>query len=187
MGSSSSNSSGREPTEVCPPPSDFQDISDNPSLRVKYRDLAPMTRLFTSHLPISEVDQKCLADFIQGWNIPWSLHPKCKNCRHVEGLLLLKIITALQWAVGKDLPTRSQPTAIFEELIPILGSLSLGQIGWLSPMTRPLSELIGFKETPRKCPWCWPGYDLWAGAYGGQVGPILPSKWRGQLLCPLLS
>ena len=54
--SSSSKSSGSEPDEISFPPSDFQDMSQNPMLHVTYKDLVPMTRLFQLWLPISRVD-----------------------------------------------------------------------------------------------------------------------------------
>ena len=54
--SNSSNHSRREHSKSLPPPSDFQDVSQNPSLGVAYRDLVPMIRLLPTWLPISEGD-----------------------------------------------------------------------------------------------------------------------------------
>ena len=39
--SNSKSGSERELNKACPPPSDFQDVSHNPSMRVAYRDLVP--------------------------------------------------------------------------------------------------------------------------------------------------
>ena len=66
----SESSSGRELNEVHPSPSDFQDVIHNSSMRIAYTDLVPMTRLFSTWLPISEGGQRHLANFIQGWDIP---------------------------------------------------------------------------------------------------------------------
>ena len=57
-GSDSDGNSERELNEVHPPSSDFLDVSHNHSMRVAYRDLVPMTRLFSTQLPISEGDQR---------------------------------------------------------------------------------------------------------------------------------
>ena len=57
-----------------------------------------MTKLFTFQLPISEVDQRHLANFIQGQDIPVSLHPECKISGHQKRALLPKIKNCL--AVG---------------------------------------------------------------------------------------
>ena len=72
----------RELNEVHPPPSDFQDVSCNPSMRLTYRDLVPMTRFFSTWLPISEGDQRHHTDFIQRCDIPL---PDCKNFKRTEG------------------------------------------------------------------------------------------------------
>ena len=44
-----------------------------------------MTKLLTTQLPIAEGDQRHLADFIQGQDIPLGLHPKHENFKQVEG------------------------------------------------------------------------------------------------------
>ena len=67
-----------------PPPSNFQDVSHNPSMRVAYRDLVPMTRLFSIQLPISEGDQRHLANFLHGWDIPQDLHSDHDNFKSME-------------------------------------------------------------------------------------------------------
>ena len=51
-GRDSGSSSERKLNEVHPPPSDFQDMNHNPSMMVSYRDLVPMTTLFSTCLPI---------------------------------------------------------------------------------------------------------------------------------------
>ena len=83
-GSGSPNNSNRELSEVHPPSSDFQGVSQNPSLRVMYRNMVPVTKLFTSCLHITEVDRKHLANFIQEQDIPWSLCPEHKKFRPAE-------------------------------------------------------------------------------------------------------
>ena len=84
-GSDSKGSSGRELNEVHPPPSDFQDVRCIPPMRVAYRDLVPMTRLFSTQLPISEGDYMHLPNFIQGKDIPPGLYPEHENCKRMEG------------------------------------------------------------------------------------------------------
>ena len=64
------SSSERELNEVHPPSSYFQDMTHNPSMRVAYRDLVPMTRLFSTQLPICEGDWRCLTNFVQGEGHP---------------------------------------------------------------------------------------------------------------------
>ena len=59
-GSNFESGSERELNEDHLPPSDLQDVRNNPSMSVTYRDLVPMTRLFSSWLPISEGDQRHL-------------------------------------------------------------------------------------------------------------------------------
>ena len=83
--SDSSKSSRNELGKVCTPPSDFQDVSRNPSLCVTYKDLVPMTRLFSTWLPISRVDWWHHTDFIQGQDIPLGLHPEHENFELAEG------------------------------------------------------------------------------------------------------
>ena len=126
MESDSSNGSGREPGKTYPPPSDFQDVSQKPSLRVVYSDLVPVTRFFPTQLFISEGDQRCLTEFIQGWDIPMGLCPKHKNFKKVEEVPLPRITFASQRAVGCSSPIRSQPAAIFGWLIPIQGFTAPG-------------------------------------------------------------
>ena len=77
--------SEREFNGVHSPPSSFQDMSCNPSMRVAYRDLVPMTRLFSTQLPIFKGDQRCLTNFIQGWVIPLDLCPNHENFKRSEG------------------------------------------------------------------------------------------------------
>ena len=71
-GSDSGSSSGRELNEFHPPPSDFQDVSHDPSMRIAYRNLVPMTRLFSTWLLISKGDQRHLANFIPGQDTLWT-------------------------------------------------------------------------------------------------------------------
>ena len=78
-----------------PPPSDFQDMSQNPSLRV-----VPMTRSFPTQLPISEGDQSCLTRFIQGQDICLTLCPEHKNFKQVEGATSAKDCNGLTEGCG---------------------------------------------------------------------------------------
>ena len=55
-------------------------------MKVPYRDLVPMTRLFSTYLPISEGDERHLTNFIQGWDIPLDLHPDHDNFKRTEGV-----------------------------------------------------------------------------------------------------
>ena len=71
-GSGSGMSSEKELIEVCPPPSDFQDVSHTPLMRIAYRDLIPKIRLFSSWLPISKGDQRHLVDLFKGGTSPWT-------------------------------------------------------------------------------------------------------------------
>ena len=57
MESNSFNCCGREPGEVTLTLR-FSEHEPEPSLRVAYRDLVLMTKLFTTQLPISEGDQR---------------------------------------------------------------------------------------------------------------------------------
>ena len=54
--SNSFNGSGRETGEICSHPQMSSGCEPDLSLRVAYRGLVPMTKLFTSQLPIAEVD-----------------------------------------------------------------------------------------------------------------------------------
>ena len=85
VGSDSENSFEREPNEVHPPPSNFQDVNHKSLMRVAYRDPVPMTRLFSSQLPISEGDQRHLTDLFQGQNIPLDPYPNHENFKRMEG------------------------------------------------------------------------------------------------------
>ena len=73
VGNNSESGSQREFNKLHPPPSDFQDTSHNPSMRVPYRDLVPTISLFSTWLSISEGDQRHLTNFIQGWDISLDL------------------------------------------------------------------------------------------------------------------
>ena len=84
VGSDSKSRPEREPNVVCPLPSNFQDMSHNPSLRVAYRHLVPMARLFSTWLLISDGDQRCLTNFIQGKDISIYLHPDHDNFKRTE-------------------------------------------------------------------------------------------------------
>ena len=90
-----------------------------------------MTTLFISQLPITEVDQRHVADFIQGWDIPLGLHPKHRNFKPAEEAPPPKITIVLQWAVEGGSLIRSWSTAIFEWPTPTLGSSALGS-GWMA-------------------------------------------------------
>ena len=101
MESGSYHGSSMVPGEVCPPPSHYQDVSQNPSLRVRYWDLIPMTKLFTSWLPITEVEQRSLANFIQEWDIPLELCHQHENFKPVEGGTSAKDYNCLTVGCGR--------------------------------------------------------------------------------------
>ena len=82
---------------------------------VAIRDLVPMTRLFSTQFPISEGDQRCLANYIQRWDILLDLHPNHDNFKRREGGVSSKDYKCL----------RSLPTVIFGQSIPIWGSSAL--------------------------------------------------------------
>ena len=105
-GSHSGSSCRREFNEVHPPPSDCQDVSHNPLMRIAYRDLVPMTRLFSTCLPISEGDHRYLTNFIQGWDITLDLHPDCENFKMAEGGTSSKDYSCLVEGCGRHFTSK---------------------------------------------------------------------------------
>ena len=83
-----------------------------------------MTRLFSTQLPISEGDQRDIADFIQGENIPLDLHPDHENFMRMEGGASSKDYNCLAEGEGGVVPTRNQPAVIFMQSIPLWGSFA---------------------------------------------------------------
>ena len=95
------------------PPSDFQDMSHNPLLHVNYKDLVPITRLFQMQLPISRRDQRHLANFIQGWDIPWGLHPEHENFKPAEGGASTKYYNCLAEGCNMQFMNKESHTRLF--------------------------------------------------------------------------
>ena len=79
-GDDSGSSSERELNDVCP-----QDMSHNALMRVVYRDLVPMTRLFSTWLPISEGNWRVSLILFKGGTSPWTYTLPMRTSRRWKG------------------------------------------------------------------------------------------------------
>ena len=148
MESSFSNGSRREPGNVCLPPLDYQ-MWGKPSLRVAYRDMVPMTRLFPTQLPLLRGTEGILPTPFRGRTSPWACILRTETLSKWKGMPPPRI-TIILWGrgVGCSSPIRSQPTAIFGWLIPTLGSSALGWVTGLPPMPKSFPKLGSIQEVP---------------------------------------
>ena len=99
-------------------------MSHNCTMRVAYRDLVPIARLFSTQLPISEGHWRHLANFIQGSNISFDLHSDHENFKGWKEAPPPRTIIAWQRAVGSIVPTRNLPTVMFKQFILLWGSFA---------------------------------------------------------------
>ena len=166
VGSDFGGSSERELNEVCPPPSNFKDVICNPSMRVSYRELVPLIRLFSTLFPISKGDWRHLTDFMQGWDIPLDLHPNCENFKRTEGDTSSKDYNCLVEAFYQQ---GIYPQSHLCSPFPYRAPLPLGQAWWLPPTSLLFSELGSIQEAPWHCPWCWSRNVLWTWGFRGQL------------------
>ena len=168
-GSNSRSSSEKELNEVHPPPSDFQDVNHNSSIRVAYRDLVPMTRLFSTWLPISEGNQMHLPDFIQGCDILLDLCHDHENFKRQKGVPPLRTIIAWWKAAGGVSPTKNLPQSHPCSPFPDGASLPLGLAWWLLPTSWLFPEPGSIQKAAQHCQWHWSVNLLQMWGFGGQV------------------
>ena len=168
-GSDSGCSSERELNDVCCPPSNSQDVSCNPSMRIAYRDLVPMTRLFSTRLLISEGDWRHLINFISGQDILLDLHPSHENFKRTEGCILSKDYNCLVEGCGRCFTNKE---SVYSHIWAVHSLMGLH-----CPWVRldgccPCPDYFQNWEAPWQCPRHWSGNVLQTWGLKGWVAAI---------------
>ena len=100
-------------------------------MRVAYRDLVPISRLFSTWLPISERNQRHLANFIQKQDIPLDLCPDHENFKRTEGDTSSEDYNCLAESCRRHFTKKNLPAVTSMQSILLLESIVCGS-GWMA-------------------------------------------------------
>ena len=146
VGRESDSSSERELNKVCPPPSNFQDTSHNPSMRVVH-----------------------LTDFIHGWDIPLDLCPDHENFKRTEGGASSKDCNCLAESCWRHFTNKEAAHSHICTVHSFMGLLAPGSGLMAAAYILTISEMGSIHEAPWQHPFCWSGNVLWMWGFKGWV------------------